>query len=140
MTDRPFEDLPANGLVCPDCLLPQRLTPSGASCPNGHGGAQGIDPLAAAEEPIRRTLEVVDYGVLHEFVLSRFRNEDGREIDWGAFEDSLPDVSPAGPTLMALRHFCDRIRALDETDRDLERLCRLVANYVGYDNFIDLEG
>lgn len=38
----PFEDLPLNGLRCSDCGEPQRETPSGGQCVNGHGGVLGI--------------------------------------------------------------------------------------------------
>ncbi len=33
---------PLNGLICPICKQPQIDTPSGSSCPNGHGGEEGI--------------------------------------------------------------------------------------------------
>jgi hypothetical protein len=35
---------PSNGLICSICKQPQIDTPSGASCPNGHGGVEGIAP------------------------------------------------------------------------------------------------
>ena len=34
-----FESYPLTGTVCSVCGEPQRQTPGGASCPNGHGGA-----------------------------------------------------------------------------------------------------
>lgn len=40
--NKPFESFPMNGLVCEDCGEPQRTTPSGESCKNGHGGARGL--------------------------------------------------------------------------------------------------
>lgn len=33
-----------NGLLCSACGEPQFATPSGASCPNGHGGVEGVQP------------------------------------------------------------------------------------------------
>lgn len=33
-----------NGLLCALCGEPQTITPSGASCPNGHGGTEGFKP------------------------------------------------------------------------------------------------
>lgn len=39
----PFEEFPLNGLVCSVCGEPQRDTPHGSSCKNGHGGAVGVD-------------------------------------------------------------------------------------------------
>jgi hypothetical protein len=43
---KPFETWPLNGLLCSVCQRPQRTTPSGAACghPDGHGGADGIEP------------------------------------------------------------------------------------------------
>lgn len=35
---------PLNGLICSICKQPQVNTPGGASCPNGHGGVEGIAP------------------------------------------------------------------------------------------------
>jgi DNA N-6-adenine-methyltransferase (Dam) len=39
--DLAFGDCPRNGLLCSVCEAPQRVTPSGAICENGHGGAPG---------------------------------------------------------------------------------------------------
>lgn len=41
--DLPIESYPLNGLACSACGKPQRTTPGGASCENGHGGADGVD-------------------------------------------------------------------------------------------------
>jgi DNA polymerase III subunit gamma/tau len=53
----PFEALPLTGKLCSICKEPQRQTPGGPSCPNDHGGVDGIDPptqtlAAAAELPV----------------------------------------------------------------------------------------
>lgn len=47
--DLPFERYEVNGLLCVVCDLPQRETPGGASCPGGHGGADGYDPETKGE-------------------------------------------------------------------------------------------
>ena len=40
---------PRNGLLCVICELPQRETPSGATCETpGHGGARGVSPIDVA--------------------------------------------------------------------------------------------
>lgn len=39
--DLDFEQCPRNGLVCVECGYPQRATPGGDTCANGHGGAKG---------------------------------------------------------------------------------------------------
>lgn len=36
---------PSNGLYCPICKKPQVSTPSGTSCPNGHGGLYGVEKV-----------------------------------------------------------------------------------------------
>lgn len=36
-----FDSFPLNGLFCSVCTAPQRTTPGGASCINGHGGVEG---------------------------------------------------------------------------------------------------
>lgn len=41
LKDPPFDSLPTNGLLCDECNQPQRISPSGAICPNGHGGVDG---------------------------------------------------------------------------------------------------
>lgn len=41
---RPLETFPFNGLVCSECGEPQRRTPSGHVCCNGHGGVGGMTP------------------------------------------------------------------------------------------------
>lgn len=43
--DASAEECPTNGLLCSVCLQPQHDTPSGSSCAQGHGGAEGITPL-----------------------------------------------------------------------------------------------
>lgn len=42
-SERPFNTFPLNGLACCECGEPQRITSGGASCPNGHGGAPGVE-------------------------------------------------------------------------------------------------
>ena len=41
-TEPAFKECPPNGLNCSVCGLEQRVTWSGATCPNGHGGADGV--------------------------------------------------------------------------------------------------
>ena len=41
---KPFESFQLNGLLCEVCKEPQRITPGGPSCRNGHGGAEGVEP------------------------------------------------------------------------------------------------
>lgn len=45
----PFESFKLNGLACSVCGLQQRETPGGQSCPNGHGGAEGV-PIKFTEQ------------------------------------------------------------------------------------------
>lgn len=40
----PFESYPLTGTTCSVCREPQRQTPGGASCSNGHGGAEPVSP------------------------------------------------------------------------------------------------
>jgi hypothetical protein len=40
----PFETLPENGLLCSVCGEPQRMSPTGETCSNGHVGAPGEEP------------------------------------------------------------------------------------------------
>lgn len=40
-----------NGLLCGLCGKPQFMTPSGASCPDGHGGVDGYNPSETQEHP-----------------------------------------------------------------------------------------
>lgn len=47
-SDLPFSACPRNGLVCRECELPQRTTPSGDTCEGGHGGVPGIDAVEVA--------------------------------------------------------------------------------------------
>lgn len=44
-SDLAFKDCPRNGLLCSECECPQRTTPHGDTCENGHGGVSGIHPL-----------------------------------------------------------------------------------------------
>jgi len=44
----PFESFPLTGTHCADCGSPQRMTPGGASCMNGHGGAPALEETRAA--------------------------------------------------------------------------------------------
>ncbi len=46
----PFDTLPENGLVCPVCGEPQRMSPRGETCANGHGGVPGVLPMLTPEE------------------------------------------------------------------------------------------
>lgn len=48
-----FEALPLNGLVCEVCGSPQRTSPHGDLCVNGHGGAPGVtkEEWDAAQKP-----------------------------------------------------------------------------------------
>lgn len=133
-----FNDLPLNGLRCPACWLPQRDTPSGASCPNGHGGEQGVDDGQddPADEPIRRTIVVVNLSDIWDAVI----NHQGSPILRGDLHRGLPVSPDKGVVLMRLRHFCDHVRDLDEDQQYLDGLAQKVATYVGYDNFIDIEG
>lgn len=43
----PFESFPLTGTHCADCGTPQRMTPGGASCENGHGGAPALEDTRA---------------------------------------------------------------------------------------------
>jgi hypothetical protein len=45
------ENLGLNGLLCAACKAPQYDTPGGATCPNGHGGADGIPAPDADDVP-----------------------------------------------------------------------------------------
>ena len=38
----PFESYPETGTACAACGQPQRQTPGGMSCPQGHGGAESV--------------------------------------------------------------------------------------------------
>jgi hypothetical protein len=44
-----------NGLMCSICGEPQVVCPSGAMCPNGHGGVEGVEP--EEEEPVAEVPE-----------------------------------------------------------------------------------
>ncbi len=39
----PLASFPLNGLLCSACRKPQRVTPGGAICENGHGGVAGVE-------------------------------------------------------------------------------------------------
>jgi hypothetical protein len=43
----PFESFPLMGTHCGACGEPQRMTPGGASCANGHGGAAALEDTRA---------------------------------------------------------------------------------------------
>lgn len=47
--DPPFSSMPPNGLLCTECMSPQRLTPGGPACVNGHGGVDGVPPAGKPE-------------------------------------------------------------------------------------------
>lgn len=71
--EAPFESFPLIGTYCAECKCPQRQTPSGEVCENGHGGAPGLTRA-----------EVEASGIL--------------PIDFPP--DELPDIAPLeGPTI-----------------------------------------
>lgn len=89
-----------------------------------------------AQEPIRRSIVVVNFSDIWDDVI----NHQGSPILRGDLYRGLPTPPPKGIVLMALRHFCDHVRDLDEDQQYLDQLAQKVAAYVGYDNFIDIEG
>lgn len=44
-----FTDYPLTGAQCSVCKEPQRMTPGGISCPNGHGGAPSLDDVSGQD-------------------------------------------------------------------------------------------
>lgn len=83
-----------NGLACGVCGEPQMETPSGATCPNGHGGAQGleaedepssessfeVDPFGGEEKPLTE-LSDAEYGAyLRSLYSSRYLGPDPDKI------------------------------------------------------------
>lgn len=62
VTEERFEDLATNGLFCADCFEPQRVSTGGATCTNGHGGAEGISEAEvkkAKKASKKKSVEVI---------------------------------------------------------------------------------
>lgn len=130
--DLAFGDCPRNGLLCSACEAPQRMTPSGATCENGHGGVLG---RWKAEDPGRpeTVFDRVNLPSLEsrgDSMLSQFEAETGSHfMAMGASQDSAyGDANSASPTLRethpeAFERLGQR-KAEKETQRQVEELSR----------------
>lgn len=116
--DLPFESYPLNGLACSVCGKPQRKTPGGQACENGHGGAEGVDlsPRPAPPSIVDAVLKVPP-SVMAAALGSTF-------FHGGAKEEGVTPIKVNDPTPLVTIEADDAIWRLGDGDdtREIPRV------------------